>query len=124
MIAHAPELASAVEGVELHSKGTSGFLRARALTTGTRGAGMDVMVQPAVERPPWVRDAWDLTDLLGRPLGCIMEVAGGRFFIDPNKRGHILMPHANLGPHASLNEALTEIEKHTHGVCHRAPEEN
>jgi hypothetical protein len=70
------------------------------------------------------RLAWDLTDLLGRPLGQATEARGRQFFIDLNERGHILMPNANLGPHASIDKALTEIEKHAHGACRRAPEEN
>jgi len=68
--------------------------------------------------------AWDLTDLLGRPLGQIAEARGRQFFIDPNERGHIVMPNANLGPHASPDAALSEIEKHTHGICRRASDEN
>ena len=80
---------------------------------------MDIKVTRAFS----VANAWTLTDLLGRPLGHITEEAGEQFFIDPNERGHILMSKANLGPHASLDAALTEIEKHTHGVCHCAREE-
>jgi hypothetical protein len=80
---------------------------------------MDVVVT----RAPGGVLAWDLTDLLGRPLGQVAE-ARGQVFIDPNERGHILLPNANLGPHGSLNAALTEIEKHTHGVCRRASDEN
>ena len=85
---------------------------------------MDVMVRLAAQPPFGVRNAWTLTDLLGRPLGQITEELGRKFFVEPNERGHILMSKANLGPHASLDEALTEIENHTHGVCRYAPEEN
>jgi hypothetical protein len=81
---------------------------------------MDVVVT----RAPGGALAWDLTDLLGRSLGQVAEARGRQFFIDLNERGHILMPNANLGPHASLNAALSEIEKHTHGVCRRASDEN
>jgi hypothetical protein len=84
---------------------------------------MDVMVRPAAKRPPGVRNAWTFTDLLGRPLGRITEELGRQFFIEPNERGHILMPKANLGPHASLDVALAEIEKRAHGVATIAPEE-
>jgi len=80
---------------------------------------MDVVVT----RAPDGEMAWDLTDLLGRPLGRVTEEPGPRFFIDPNRRGRALMARFAPGPHASLDEALTEIEKHTHGVCHRAREE-
>ena len=92
--------------------------------TGDEEAGMDVMVRLAAQRPPGVRTVWDLTDLLGRSLGQITEASGQQFFIDPNARGRILMPRLAPGPHASLDAALAEIEKRTHGVCHRAPEEN
>ena len=80
---------------------------------------MDVVVT----RAPGGVLAWDLTDLLGRPLGQVAEARGRQFFIDLNERGHIL-PNANLGPHASLDAALAEIEKHTHGVCRSASDEN
>src|SRR3954447_10642891 len=39
------------------------------------------------------------------PARQITEAPGRQFFIDPNERGHILMPKANLGPHASLDAA-------------------
>jgi hypothetical protein len=81
---------------------------------------MDVVVS----RTPGGALAWDLTDLLGRPLGQATEARGRQFFIDLNERGHILLPNANLGPHASLDAALSEIEKHMRGVCRRAPEES
>ena len=80
---------------------------------------MDIRVTRAFSVPK----AWTLTDLLGRPLGRITEAPGRQVFIDPNERGHILLSKANLGPHASLDAALTEIEKHTHGVCHCIREE-
>jgi hypothetical protein len=67
--------------------------------------------------------AWTLTDLLGRPLGHITEEPGQQFFIDPNPHGRDLMPRLAPGPHPSLDAALTEIEKRTHGICHHAPEE-
>jgi hypothetical protein len=82
-----------------------------------------VTVTPAAKRPSWVQNLWDLADLLGRPLGCIIEDRDRQLYIDLNQRGRALMPKGNLGPHASLDEALTEIEKHTHGVCRRAAEE-
>jgi hypothetical protein len=84
---------------------------------------MDVIVTRAAKRDVWGRNTWTLADLLGRPVGRIREERGPQFFIDPNERGHSLMPRASPGPHASLEEALTEIEKHTHGVCHCAREE-
>jgi len=77
---------------------------------------MDITVTRAADD----RLAWDLTDLLGRPVGRITEAPGRQFFIDLNERGRSLMPKANLGPHASLDEALTTIEKYTHGVCRLA----
>jgi hypothetical protein len=77
-----------------------------------------------VTRAPGGEMAWDLTDLLGRPLGRVTEEPGPRFFIDPSGRGRTLMARFAPGPHASLDDALAEIEKHTHGVCRRASEEN
>ena len=67
---------------------------------------MDIAVTPTAERLPWVQNAWTLTDLLGRPLGSILEEPGRRFFIDPEGRGAALMAKVDLGPHTSLEEAL------------------
>src|SRR3954471_9648173 len=53
---------------------------------------MDIRVTRAFSVPK----AWTLTDLLGRPFGRIAEAPGGQVFIDPNERGHSLMPKANL----------------------------
>ena len=84
---------------------------------------MDVIVTPATERPPWVRNAWTLADLLGRPVGRIREERGPQFFIDPDGRRRDLMAKLSTGPHASLDAALKEIEKCTHGVCRLAPDQ-
>ena len=81
---------------------------------------MDVTVRPAAKRNVWDKNAWDLTDLLGRSLGRITEEPGRQFFIDPSERGRQLMARLAPGPHPSLDAALAEIEKRTHGVCHRA----
>src|SRR4051794_22829566 len=48
-------------------------------------------------------------DLLGRPLGRIVEEPGKRFIIEPDERGRELMARVNCGAHASLNAALTAI---------------
>jgi hypothetical protein len=84
---------------------------------------MDITVTPTPERPPWVQNAWTLTDLLGRPLGSILEEPGSRFFIDPEGRGAALMAKVDRGPHPSLEEALTAIEKHAPCTCRLAPDQ-
>jgi len=76
-----------------------------------------------VTRAPDDWRAWDLTDLLGRPMGRITEEPGPRFMIRPNGRAHETMSRIDPGPHASLDAALAAIEKHTHGACRCAPEE-
>jgi hypothetical protein len=68
-----------------------------------------------VTRTDW--NVWSLADLLGRPLGRIIEEPKKRFMIEPDGRGRELMARVNCGAHASLNEALTAIENHTHGMC-------
>ena len=60
---------------------------------------------------------WSLVDLLGRPLGRIIEEPGRRFIIEPNERGKDTLADVVRGPHPSLEEALSAIEKHTHGTC-------
>jgi hypothetical protein len=74
------------------------------------------MVKPADDGA-----AWTLTDLLGRSMGVVAETPTGSFMIQP--AGHALetMAGAELGPHASLDAALAEIETHTRGVCRRGP---
>jgi hypothetical protein len=78
---------------------------------------MDVIVTPAQEA-----DAWTLTDLLGRPMGQIVEEEAQQFFIDPAGLAIGTLQGIAAGPHPSLDAALAEIEKHTHGVCQHAPE--
>ena len=60
---------------------------------------------------------WHLTDLLGRSMGSIRENASHQFSIDPD--GHA-MADIRRGPHASLDAALAEIERHTRGICRRS----
>lgn len=64
-------------------------------------------------------EGWTLKDLLGRSMGTVAEGPPSRFTIRPE--GHALetMEGINLGPHASLDDALAEIERHTRGVCRR-----
>jgi len=83
---------------------------------------MDMIVTRIPKMTSWDRNAWTLTDLLGRPLGRITKHLSGTFIIEPSGRGVELMVRVDRGPHASLNEALTAIEKCTHGACHLAPE--
>jgi hypothetical protein len=79
---------------------------------------MDITVTRAADD----RLAWDLTDLLGRPVGRITG-AGHRFVIEPGERAQSSMAGLKAGPYASLDEALTAIETHTRGACRCAPEE-
>src|SRR5215213_2282569 len=58
-------------------------------------ADVDVTVTRTAEGFPRLQNTWDLTDLLGRPLGRITEEPGGRFFIDPSQRGR----ESNLRSH-------------------------
>ena len=74
-----------------------------------------------------VRDdgtAWDLTDLLGRPVGRITKHPSHQFIIELNDRMRPVMTKVTPGPHPSLDAALAEIEKSTHGVCRLAPKED
>ena len=41
------------------------------------------------------RNVWGLADLLGRPLGRIIEEPGKRFIIEPDERGRELMARVN-----------------------------
>ncbi len=78
---------------------------------------MDVIVTPANEG-----GAWNLTDLLGRSMGQIVEEEPQQFFIDPAGLAIGTMQGIAPGPHPSLDAALAEIEKHTRGVCRHGPE--
>jgi hypothetical protein len=89
---------------------------------GHEEVGMDVTVTPAAEGTAWGRNAWELTDLLGRSMGRIVEEPHDRFTIQPGGRARETMARIALGPYPSLDAALAEIENHTHGVCRRAPE--
>ena len=77
---------------------------------------MDVIATPAGE------GAWNLTDLLGRSMGQIVEEGPKQLFIDPAGLALETMDRIASGPFSSLNATLAEIGKHTRGVCRRAPE--
>jgi hypothetical protein len=68
--------------------------------------------------------AWHLIDLLGRSMGNITENASHQFTIYPEGLAIETMADIQRGPHASLNAALTEIERHTRGVCRRSTGED
>ena len=76
---------------------------------------MDVIITPTEGGT-----VWRLTDLLGRSMGSIVKDASHQFTICPE--GHALDTMAGIeqGPHASLDAALAEIERHTRGVCRRS----
>jgi hypothetical protein len=81
--------------------------------------GLDVIVTPTDEGR-----AWNLTDLLGRPMGRITEAFAEQFTVHP--AGHAIETMAGIerGPFASLDAALATIETHTRGVCRRSPGED
>jgi hypothetical protein len=72
-----------------------------------------------VTRADW--NVWNLTDLLGRPMGRITKHAGPRFVFEADERMRSAMRKVAPGPYASLDEALTAIEKQTHMACRRVP---
>src|SRR5215211_6882704 len=80
---------------------------------------MDITVTRAAD----CRRAWTLTDLLGRPLGRIMQARGPGFIIEPHERALYIMANVPLGPFASFEDALRAIEKHLHGACHLTPDQ-
>ena len=61
--------------------------------------------------------AWSLVDLLGRSMGRITEYPATRFTIHPDGQALETMNGIKAGPFASLDEALSEIETFTRGVC-------
>jgi hypothetical protein len=77
---------------------------------------MDIIVTPS-HRP----DEWLLTDLFGRSLGVIQQTSPGRLTVQPEGRAAEIMPGISHAAFASLDAALTDIEKRTRGVCRRAP---
>ena len=77
---------------------------------------MDVIVTPAEGGT-----VWQLTDLLGRSMGRITASAPRQFMIHPEGHASETMAGIQQGPHASLDAALAEIERHTRGVCRRNP---
>ena len=80
---------------------------------------MDVIVTPTGDSR-----AWNLTDLLGRPMGRIEEASAQQFTVHP--AGHAVETMAGIerGPFPSLDAALAAIEKHTRGICRRNPGED
>jgi hypothetical protein len=80
---------------------------------------LDIIVSPTEDGR-----AWELADLLGRSMGRIAEASSKRFVIHPDGFALETMSGMKHGPHASLDAALAEIEKHTRGVCRRNPGED
>ena len=80
---------------------------------------LDIIVKPIGNSK-----ACSLTDLLGRPMGQIVETSAMQFTIHPD--GHALETMIGIqhGPFASLDDALAAIEKHTRGICQRNPGED
>lgn len=80
---------------------------------------MDLIVTPLQEGI-----GWELADLLGRPMGRITSEATDRFTIHPEGQARETMAGMKAGPFASLDTALSEIEKHTRGSCRRPPDQD
>jgi len=100
---------------------TEGFNYCNGLLARRRGQRftMDVIVTPAEGGT-----VWQLTDLLGRSMGRITASAPRQFMIYPEGHASETMAGIQQGPHASLDAALAEIERHTRGVCRRNPGED
>lgn len=79
-------------------------------------ARLDITVTPTEDGK-----AWNLTDLLGRPMGRITEASAQQFTIHPDGHARETMAGIEQGPFASLDAALAAIEKHTRGVCRHHP---
>ncbi|WP_336492487.1 hypothetical protein [Methylobacterium nigriterrae] len=76
---------------------------------------MDVVATPVAED----ETAWWLTDLLGRALGAIRKSPWSDEFVIVPESGSRLRGVPAL--HASLDDALTAIEKHLGGTCELNP---
>ena len=70
---------------------------------------MDVLVTPAR------RGAWVLNNLLGRKLGEIQQAPGEGFVLVPVL--DTALTGIPPGPYASLEAAMSAVEKHTRGPC-------
>jgi hypothetical protein len=60
---------------------------------------------------------WEMTDLLGRSMGCIVEEATACFSIHPAGNALDTLAALTRSTYSSLDDALAAIEKHTRGVC-------
>ncbi len=72
---------------------------------------MDITVKPVGPT------TWSLIDLLGRDIGAVEERAPADFRIEPGERVADTMRAMKLGPHATLDEALSAIETFTRSTC-------
>ena len=61
--------------------------------------------------------SWELVDLLGRPMGTIVEMASGKFQIKPEAEGLHRLSGIKRLDHPDLETALNEIEKTIRGSC-------
>ena len=66
-----------------------------------------------IEARPIGGDAWQLVDLLGRPVGKMNRGAKG-VTIQPSAD---LLSSVDQGPHASIDLALIEVGKRVRGAC-------
>jgi hypothetical protein len=65
------------------------------------------------------KTSWSLTDLLGRPMGQIVKRDDGQFEIVPMGKALETLEAIKRDRFPSLDAALTAIEIHTRGTCHR-----
>jgi hypothetical protein len=76
---------------------------------------MDIKVKPAADGA-----SWTMADLLGRDLGRIIQT-GATLSIEPAGHAIETMGSMKLGPFGTLDEALRQIESHTHDTCRIEP---
>ena len=75
---------------------------------------MDVLVTPTAESK-----TWQLTDLLGRSMGAIVENSPKAFAIHPSGPAVATLVGIPCAGYATLDDALAQIERHTRGQCRR-----
>ena len=72
---------------------------------------MDVVVTPAESKP----GTWTLSDRLGRPLGEIYQASNGQAIIHPDPASSL--SGIRTTQFATLDDAMSAIEKHLKGTC-------
>jgi hypothetical protein len=78
---------------------------------GSGGATMDIIVKQSNST------TWVMIDLLGRPMGEVVEQPKGEFTIAPCGSAIGTTSGLKLSSFSSLDAALAEVERHTRGRC-------